>query len=136
MLVRNPASLGIENQRTKCVKMFRPNCIDFSPTTTMYYAYSTIKAPDKGEVGGSSPPRPTIRITPVNTRLFSLFSKNRFVNRLSTSRFAGWHYTQGVETLRVKPERLASIRLCRERCPVTSKDVEGSARHCKAEEGA
>src|SRR5216683_1856810 len=24
------------------------------------YAYSTIKAPDKGEVGGSSPPRPTI----------------------------------------------------------------------------
>ena len=28
-----------------------------------YYAYSTIKAPDKGEVGGSSPPRPTIQIT-------------------------------------------------------------------------
>ena len=26
----------------------------------MYYAYNTIKAPDKGEVGGSSPPRPTI----------------------------------------------------------------------------
>src|ERR1700682_4127608 len=25
-----------------------------------HYAYSTIKAPDKGEVGGSSPPRPTI----------------------------------------------------------------------------
>jgi hypothetical protein len=24
-----------------------------------YYAYSTTKAPDKGEVGGSSPPRPT-----------------------------------------------------------------------------
>src|SRR6266436_8532452 len=63
MLVRNPASLGIENQRTKCVKMFRSNCIDFSPTTTTYYAYSTIKAPDKGGVGGSSPPRPTIQIT-------------------------------------------------------------------------
>jgi hypothetical protein len=63
MLVRNPASLGIENQRTKCVKMFRSNCIDFGPTTTMYYAYSSIKAPDKGEVGGSSPPRPTIQIT-------------------------------------------------------------------------
>jgi hypothetical protein len=28
-----------------------------------YYAYSTVKAPDKGEVGGSSPPRPTIQIT-------------------------------------------------------------------------
>src|SRR5712692_9775471 len=27
------------------------------------YAYSTIKAPDKGEVGGSSPPRPTIQIS-------------------------------------------------------------------------
>ena len=63
MLVWNPASLGIENQWTKCVKMFRSNCIDFSPTTTIYYAYSTIKAPDKGEVGGSSPPRPTIQIT-------------------------------------------------------------------------
>jgi hypothetical protein len=25
------------------------------------YAYSTIKAADKGEVGGSSPPRPTIQ---------------------------------------------------------------------------
>src|ERR1700719_1969216 len=28
-----------------------------------YYTYSTIKAPDKGEVGGSSPPRPTIQIS-------------------------------------------------------------------------
>ena len=28
-----------------------------------YYAYSAIKAPDKGEVGGSSPPRPSIQIT-------------------------------------------------------------------------
>src|SRR6202140_1765922 len=63
-------------------------------------------------------------------------SKNRFVNRLSTSRLAGWYYTQGVKTIRVKPERLASIRLCRERCPVTSKDVEGGARHCKTVQGA
>jgi hypothetical protein len=100
MLVRNPASLGIENQRTKCVKMFRSNCIDFSPTTTMYYAYSAIKAPDKGEVGGSSPPRPTIQITvtyasgrssPVNMRRFTLFPflglviKNPFCQKFSTS---------------------------------------------------
>src|SRR6266404_7029383 len=28
-----------------------------------YYAYSTINAPDKGEVGGSSPPRPTVNFT-------------------------------------------------------------------------
>ena len=27
-----------------------------------YYAYSTINDPAKGEVGGSSPPRPTIQI--------------------------------------------------------------------------
>jgi hypothetical protein len=79
--------------------------------------------------------------SPVNTRRFSFspfrgsLSKNRFVNRLSTSRFTGWHYTQGVKTVRVEPERLAPIRLCRERCPVTSKDVECSARHCKTAQG-
>src|SRR5467141_3315495 len=89
MLVRNPASLGIENQRTKCVKMFRSNCIDFSPTTTTYYAYSTIKAPDKGEVGGSSPPRPTIQITSKYPAILALsISRNMpakpFVNDLST----------------------------------------------------
>ena len=76
--------------------------------------------------------------SPVNMRRFSLFpfrgypSKDQFANHLSTSRLAGWQYTQGVKTLRVKPERLASIRLSRERCPVTSKDVQDSARHCKA----
>ena len=47
--------------------------------------------PDKGEVGGSSPPRPTIN-HPVNTRLFSLFPlqgshyKNHFANYLPTFR--------------------------------------------------
>jgi hypothetical protein len=41
----------------------------------------------------------------------------------------------GVKTLRLKAKRLASIRLCRERCRVT-KSVEHSARHCKAVEGA
>src|SRR5437879_6333972 len=62
-------------------------------------------------------------------------SRNRFVNGLSTLRLAGWHHTQCVKTLQVKTERLASIRLCRECCPVMSKDVQGSARHCKAVEG-
>src|SRR5260370_15070758 len=40
-----------------------------------YYAYSTIKAPDKGEVGGSSPPRPTIQITNIYAAIltFPLF---------------------------------------------------------------
>src|SRR5258706_3163107 len=36
-----------------------PNAL---PELCNCYAYSTIKAPDKGEVGGSSPPRPTIKI--------------------------------------------------------------------------
>jgi hypothetical protein len=46
-------------------------------------------------------------------------------------------HSQGVKTLRVKPERPASIRLCRERCPVTSKDgkaVQDTARLCKERE--
>ena len=37
-----------------------PNAL---PKLCNCYAYSTIKAPDKGEVGGSSLPRPTIQIT-------------------------------------------------------------------------
>src|SRR6266481_387273 len=71
---------------------------------------------DKGEVGGSSPPRPTIKITPVNTRRFSLSPLSGlslkkpfcqpFVN-FTIGRMARWHYTQGVKPLRVKPERLA-----------------------------
>src|ERR1700722_5503571 len=39
---------------------------------------------------------------------------------------------RGVKTLQVKAEQLASIWLCRECRPVRSKDVQGSARHCKA----
>ena len=113
MLVWNPASLGIENQWTKCVKMFRSNCIDFSPTTTIYYAYSTIKAPDKGEVGGSSPPRPTIK-SPINTRLFSLLPsrgrapKNRFAKNLPKVR--GVIRALGHGGYRVPIQRLGAIR--------------------------
>jgi len=36
----------------------------------------------------------------------------------------------------VKAERLKSIRLCREHGRARSKDVQGSARHCKTVEGA
>jgi hypothetical protein len=56
------------------------------------------------------------------------FEWSCFVNRLSTSRLAGWHSTQGVKTLRVKPERLASIRLCSRTMPC---HVEGRERQCK-----
>src|SRR6267378_8665648 len=96
---------------------------------------------DKGEVGGSSPPRPTIQIASKYASIltFPLFGALPQETVLSTvcqlSDWPGWHYTQGVKTLRVKPERLASIRLRRERCPATSKDVEGSARHCKTVQG-
>ena len=54
---------------------------------------------------------------PVNTQLFSPFpsgeylSRKQFANYLPTLRLAGWHHTQGVNTLRVKAERLASIRV-------------------------
>src|SRR5271167_1379166 len=106
-----------------------------------YYAYSTIKAPDKGEVGGSSPPRPTIQITNKYASIltFPLFGALPQKTVLSTvCQLHDWAdgTTQGVKTLRVNRERLASIRLCRERCPVASKDVEGSARHCKTVQGA
>jgi hypothetical protein len=37
--------------------------VDRLSSRRKYYAYSTLKAPDKGEVGGSSPPRPTIQIS-------------------------------------------------------------------------
>src|SRR6266853_2347921 len=57
-----------------------------------YYAYSTIKAPDKGEVGGSSPPRPTIQIQCLcgHSRfcLSPEFPAKPFVNDLSTSGIA------------------------------------------------
>src|ERR1700676_1566531 len=75
--------------------------------------------------------------SPINTRRFALSPhrgnchQNPFCQKFAKNRLAGWHYTQGVKTLRVKAERLASIRICRDRCPVTSKDVKGSARHCK-----
>src|SRR5260221_14663820 len=36
-----------------------------------FYTYSTIKAPDKGEVGGSSPPRPTIQIASKYAAIFT-----------------------------------------------------------------
>jgi hypothetical protein len=49
---------GFPNRRR--TQLFRGQILEWSPH---YYAYSTIKAPDKGEVGGSSPPRPTIQIT-------------------------------------------------------------------------
>jgi hypothetical protein len=142
MLVRNPASLGIENQWTKCVKMFRSNCIDFSPTTTKHYTYSTIKAPDKGAVGGSSPPRPTIQITSKYAAIltFPLFGDLPQKTVLSTvCHLYDWpdcNTLRGVKTLRVKAEQLASIWLCRECRPVRSKDVQGSARHCKLADGA
>src|SRR6266850_2553758 len=103
------------------------------------YAYSTIKAPDKGEVGGSSPPRPTIYFQPINTRLFSLFPFSGislkkpfcqpFVN-FTIGRMA-------VHSGALRPfgeDRTARIDLAMSRMPPCQ--VEGRARQCKLAEGA
>jgi len=51
------------------------------------------------------------RSSPVNTRRFSLFPfsglplKKPFCQPFVNFTMAGWHFTQGVKTLRVKPER-------------------------------
>jgi len=72
---------------------------------TRYYAYSTIKAPDKARSVVQVHPGPPSK-SPVNTRLFSLFpfgeylSKEQFANYLPTLRLAGWRYTEGVKTSR------------------------------------
>ena len=97
---------------------------------------------DKGEVGGSSPPRPTIHIISKYAVIltFPLFGDLPQKTVLSTvCQLYDWpdgSILRGVKTLRVKAEQLASIWRCRE-CPlVRSKDVQGSARHCKLAEGA
>src|SRR6266478_3938298 len=80
--------------------------------------------------------------SPVNTRLFSLFPvRGMSLKKPTCQLFANFRIGrmalhQGVETPPVKAERLKSIRLCRECCRATSKDVQGSARHCKAVEEA
>src|SRR6266851_4691938 len=97
---------------------------------------------DKGEVGGSSPPRPTSQITSKYAAIltFPLFGDLPQKTVLSTvCQLYDWtdgSTLRGVKTLRVKAEQLASIRQCRECRPVRSKDVQGSARHCTVVEGA
>jgi hypothetical protein len=110
---------------------------------TSRFSESTAKAPDKGEVGGSSPPRPTIQITSKYAAILTLplFGDLPQKTVLSTvcqlHVLAGGHDTQCVKTLRVKAERLASIRLCREcclPCRRTYKAVQDRARLWKERE--
>jgi len=63
---------------------------------------------------------------PVNTRLFSLFP------------FGGISLKKPICQLfaNFRIGRMALHSGCRECCPVMSKDLQGSARHCKAVEGA
>src|SRR6266478_7608526 len=79
----------------------------------------------------------------VNTRPFSLFPvRGISLKKPICQLFANFTIgrmaltLRAFKTLRVKAERLASIRHCRECCPVMSKDVQGSARDCTAVEGA
>jgi len=64
MLVRMPQLDGVDPKLLSCETPTHLNVDaekrDFLMNT--YDAYNTISAPDKGEVGGSSPPRPTIQI--------------------------------------------------------------------------
>src|SRR5260370_18014544 len=82
------------------------------------------RAPDKGEVGGSSPPRPTIQITSKYAAILTFPLIGALPQKTVLSTVCQLHDWPDGTTL------------CRERCPVTSKDVEGSARHCKTVHGA
>jgi hypothetical protein len=104
---------------------------------------ATIKAPDKGEVGGSSPPRPTIQASKYAAILtFPFFGDLLQKTVLSTvCQLYDWpngSTLRGVKTLRVKAEQLASIRLSRE-CALsgrrTCKAVQDTARLRKEREG-
>jgi hypothetical protein len=105
--------------------------VDRLSSRRKYYAYSTLKAPDKGEVGGSSPPRPTIQITSKYAAIltFPLFGDLPQKTVLSTvCQLYDWpdgSTLRSVKTLRVKAEQLASIWLCRE-CRLSGR------RTCKA----
>ncbi len=76
--------------------------------------------PDKGEVGGSSPPRPTIQITSKYPAILTFPLSKGLPQKIVLSTICqlydwpGGTTTQGVRTLRVKAERLKSIKLCRE----------------------
>jgi hypothetical protein len=68
---------------------------------------------DKGEVGGSSPPRPTIIMTSKYADILTFpfgecLSKNEFANYLPTLGLAGWHYTQGIENAALSVEGAGS----------------------------
>src|SRR5258707_15465589 len=107
-----------------------------------FHSYSLEICPDKGEVGGSSPPRPTIKITSKYAAILAfplLGNTSQKTNLPTICQLWDWPdgtTRRGVKTVRVKAKRLASIRLCRECCPLTSKDVQGSARDCSLVEGA
>jgi len=69
------------------------------PKLCKCYAYSTIKAPDKGEVGGSSPPRPTIQFNDLTIGLDS-----------SAGRWFTFWFTP-LSTIASIAVRLASMRM-------------------------
>src|ERR1700738_764884 len=88
---------------------------------------------EKGEVGGSSPPRPTIKIISKYTAIFTIPLSGNISQKsdLPTSRLAGWPYTRGVQTSRAKAEGLASPRRVENAalsCRRTCKAVQDTAR--------
>src|ERR1700730_10880624 len=101
------------------------------------YAYSTIKAPDKGEVGGSSPPRPTIQITSKYAAIltFPLFGDLPQKTVLSTvCQLYDWPDSttlRGVKT--VREGQTDSIDSVMSR--TLPSQLEGRARQCKTLQG-
>src|SRR5260370_31548676 len=99
--------------------------------------YSNDLNTDKGEVGGSSPPRPTIQIASKYEAILTFPLSGDLPQKTVLSTICQLYCwldgtTLGaLRPLRVKAERLPSIRLCQEGTRATSKDVEGSARRCK-----
>jgi hypothetical protein len=73
-----------------------------------YYAYSAIKAPDKGEVGGSSPPRPTIlfsRLPGVAPKASTHNPTHNLLHHLTP-------HTQRRKIFSLRRERLIAVFLC------------------------
>src|SRR5205809_7210785 len=93
------------------VLMSQRATVDRLSSRRKYYAYSTLKAPDKGEVGGSSPPRPTIEITSKYAAIltFPLFGDlpQKTVLSFRSSRLEKWRpgrkFVSTVQKLRSSP---------------------------------
>src|ERR1700687_5399135 len=92
------------------------------------------RAPDKGEVGGSSPPRPTITINSKYGAILTfpfrgLSLKKPICQLFANFRIGRMALHRALRPSRMKAEWLASIRIMSRTLPYR---VEGRGRQCKA----